>query len=221
MPKSVRTHHLASLLPGEKNFRLSKSDRAFLRDVARLSLVNKKHASNHFYSHLKTGGARSLDRLQKVGLIQKIVIRVSGKQPVVAYQFASKKIAAAFGGHLPKTGASRSDHHELITSEMFYHLDRPDSFRLPAHFSSNEKEFFTQIVDGVKKTYGVPDAVYADRSTGELVAVEADAGNYNQSQIRNKMVFWKEKGIKQLWGQPDRVNSRVNSVGDSIQVVRL
>lgn len=52
-----------------------------------------------------------------------------------------------------------------------------------------------------------PDAIYTDPVSNELVAVEADAGQYNRNQILEKITKW--VGLRQVWGQAHYVAGRV------------
>lgn len=207
-----RTKRLSDIVGKEAGtFRLSQADRDFLRDLSRVSFVSSDQAAKHHYAHLKTGGVRSLKRLEENNIIISRRVHVTGRPVVTVYEFYNQDVAKAWGGRLPKTGPSRSDFHELITSDVYFNLGRPDDFRLPFNFTKQEK---SQFISGKNKngqpaTFGIPDAMYTDRETGEVVVVEADAGNYNSQQIAKKMQFWHVRGFRQLWAQPKKTTAKV------------
>jgi len=217
-----RTKRLSGIVGKEAgSFRLSQADREFLRDLSRVSFVSFDQAAKHHYSHLKTGGARSLKRLEENKIIISRRVHVTGRPVVTVYEFYNQDVAKAWGGRLPKTGPSRSDFHELITSDVYFNLGRPEDFRLPFNFSEQEKNLFTsgkKNKNGSPSTFGVPDAMYTDQQTGEVVVVEADAGNYNSQQIAKKMQFWHVRGFRQIWAQPKRTTAKVRP-GKGVEVL--
>ena len=198
-----RTSRLSEMAGGDAAFRLTAADREFLRDLAKVQIVSFDQASKTHYAQLKTKGSRSLPRLIQAGVIKERTVYISGRRPIKAFEFASREMASAWGGRMLKTGSSRSDYHELITSEIYFQLDRPDDFRLPGKFCSND---FSLVGDHV------PDALYTDNATGELVLLEADAGNYSQQQITNKMASWQARGLRQLWAQPEKATVKINNL---------
>lgn len=210
--KNPHTRRLKELAGTRTEFRLLSADREFLRDLARVHLLSDDLASKHHYTHLKGGATRSLDRLEAAGLLEKKTLRVPGQAPVHTYQFANEAIARAWGGALPVTGAKRTDLHELISSRLYYELGRPQDFRLAADFTPGD----ITAVGGCR-----PDALYTDTDTGELVAVEADSGQYTRRQILEKMARWNAVGLsRQVWGQPTYASSRVPTL-ENVAVYRL
>ena len=196
-----RTARLTKIAGTENNkVRLTKADREFLRDLAKVQIISATQAADNHYAHLKTQGSRSLQRLVDAGIISSRKIFVTGQGQYRTYEFASHEMAVAWGGRLPSTGNSKSDYHELITSEAYFRLGRPDDFRLSHKLSKKDE---TLIGDYL------PDAVYTDQETGELVLFEADAGNYSKQQIQQKTLSWERRGLKQTWAQPKNVTSRV------------
>lgn len=192
-PKTARLVRLAGT---GANIRLSAADRGFLSDLARVQIISSDLADKHHYDHLKGGSAGSLERLEKAGLITSKTLNQSGSLPIKTYQFASEPIARAYGGRLPVTGAKRTDLHELMTTRAFYALDRPADFRLAADLTKTEIARCGSLR---------PDAVYTDPASGEMVMVEADSGQYTQSQIKDKMARWRASGnTRQVWAQPAR-----------------
>lgn len=176
--------------------RLSAADRAFLRDLARVGIIDIDTAGKHHYAHLQTGGRRSLERLEQAGLLTSRPVRGHGVN-TRAYTFAGADVARAFGGVVPVTGTKRSDLHELVTSRLFFELGRPDDFRLAADFDKRD----ALICGDVQ-----PDAMYTGPN-GETVFVEADSGQYSKAQIRHKQRAWRD--VSQVWGQPPKVAARV------------
>lgn len=209
-PRTARLVHLAGT---NANVRLSASDREFLKDLSRVQLISADLADRHHYAHQKTGSTKSLDRLERAGLLTSKTLHQTGAAPVRIYQFANKSIAGAYGGRLPVTGAKRTDLHELMSSRAYFALGRPESFKLAADFSKAEVQAFGSMR---------PDAMVIDAETGEFVAVEADAGNYNQTQIRNKIARWRASGItRQVWAQPAAARPASVPALSGIQVMRL
>lgn len=202
-PSTKRLTKLAGTGTGSK-LRLLAADRAFLRDLARVNLMSNEMAAKHHYSHLKGGCERSLARLEAAGLIKSKILRVPCRPTLKIYQFANSRIASAWGGALPVTGAKRNDLHELLSSHIYFAADRPADFRLAADFTAND----IAAVGGYR-----PDALYTDSDTGELVACEANSGHYSKSQIVKKLASWKLAGINSFaWGQPARSIDRVPEI---------
>ncbi len=195
-----KTKRLLGIAGAEKALRLTAADREFLRDLARVQIISEPQAAAHHYAHLKTRGARSLQRLRNAGLIRSRNIYVAGQGRIKTYEFSSHEMAVAWGGRLPRTGSSRSDYHELITSEAYFRLGRPDDFRLTSKFTDHDRK---QVGEHL------PDAIYSDPQTGEMVLFEADAGNYSYQQIQEKSQSWQRRGFRQTWAQPEKVTSRV------------
>lgn len=197
--KQPRTHRLLAQLPTGASVRLLAADRAFLRDLARVQLISASQADRYHYDHLKSGAARSLERLERAGLLSSKLLYVPDQAPTRIYSFASREVARAFGGDLPVTGAKRTDYHEVITSQTYFDLGRPDSFRLARYITDDER----------RAAFGgmAPDATYVDAATGELVAVEADSGHYSRAQILEKMARWQH--VRQVWAQPGHCAARV------------
>jgi hypothetical protein len=186
--------------------RLLAADREFLRDLARVNLLSGDHAAKYHYSHLKGGATRSLNRLEAAGLIESKTLRITGRSPVKTYQFSSRAMARAWGGSLPITGAKRNDLHELISSDLYFKLDRPQDFRLAADFSEAD----ISAVGGCR-----PDALYTDTTTGELVVVEADSGHYTKNQILKKIAAWESVGLSRfVWGQPHYASARIPAINN-------
>jgi len=174
--------------------RLLAADRAFLCDLSRVNLLSSDHATKHHYTHLKGGATRSLDRLVVAGLLKKKTLGIAGRPPVKIYQFATLDIAGEWGGSLPITGGRRNELHELIVSDLYFKTGRPADFRLAVRFTDLD----IKAVGGCR-----PNALYTDSSTGELVAVQADSGNFRKRQILKKLAAWEAAGLRHIvWGQP-------------------
>ncbi len=208
-----RTARLIRLAGTEANVRLSVADRDFLKDLSKVQMISSDLADRFHYSHLKGASGRSLDRLEKAGLISSKILHQAGAAPVRIYQFADKSIAGAYGGKLPVTGAKRTDLHELMATRAYFALGRPASFKLATDFTNREVQGFGSMR---------PDALYADSETGELIAVEADSGHYNQTQIKAKVARWRAAGInRQVWAQPQTARAATVPALPGIQVMRL
>jgi hypothetical protein len=98
--------------------------------------------------------------------------------------------------------------HELITSRLYFKLNRPADFRKENQFSHKDKEFIRSNIGG-HRDYK-PDALYT-RSPGEYCFVEADSGQYTRSQIAKKQVAWRQ--VQQVWGQPSNAAAPMRSGG--------
>ncbi len=197
-----KTKKLLSIAGKNNVLRLTSADREFLRDLGKVQIISANQAADHHYTHLQTKGTRSLQRLLDANIIRSRNIFVAGQGRYRTFEFSSHEMAVAWGGRLPNTGSSRSDYHELITSEAYFRLDRPSDFRLSIKLSQTDKNLIGEHL---------PDAVYTDQATGEMILFEADAGNYSNKQIQEKTLSWQRRGLKQTWAQPKKVTSRVKT----------
>ena len=213
MAGTPKTARLIRLAGANANVRLSVADRWFLKDLAKVQMISSDLADKNHYSHLKGASARSLDRLEKAGLISSKTLYQPKAEPIKIYQFADKSIAGAYGGKLPVTGAKRNDLHELMSSRAYFELGCPSTFKLATDFTKAEIAACGSMR---------PDAIYTDADTGEMVVVEADSGHYNQSQINAKVTRWRAAGLtRQVWSQPQHTNcSQVPSL-PGINIMRL
>jgi len=193
--KNPRTRYLTQLGSG-KPVRLLDADRAFMRDLAKLGILDVDIANKNHYSHLRSGAERSLERLEKAGFI-KSENTVANRQRVKVYTFASKEISKAWGGDIPIIGCRRSHYHELITSRLYYELGQPEDYRVAGNFTDQDISFCNNAK---------PDAMFTNED-GEVVFVEADSGQYTKNQIRSKMMKWQRQ--PQVWGQPSTPMCRV------------
>ncbi len=217
MRKNVRTTTIKKYLKGmeEANIRLTQRDKAFLKDLAQVRLVGAKDAQQYHYGG-KDSSQRRLQKLVEVGLLNERTVVQPGKGKVEkCYEFASDRIAKLHGGRGAGIGSKRSDLHELLVSQTYFKLGRPEGFKLGDQMTELEKKAFLQPVRG--DSSGItPDAYY--EQGGELIFVEADAGQYTKKQVMNKQMSW--TGIKQVWVQPAKANCVVPRVGD-VEVMRL
>ncbi len=194
MAGTPKTSRLIRLAGSKVSLRLSEADKAFLKDLATLQLISSDLVDQNHYAHLKGASGRSLERLEKAGLISSKRLHRKDGPPLKTWQFANQSIAGVFGGKLPVTGAKRTDLHELMTSRAYYALGRPASFKLASHFTVGEIAACGSLR---------PDALYTDTATGEMVLVEADSGQYTKSQIQDKVARWRAAGhTRQVWAQP-------------------
>lgn len=201
MKHDPHTTSLKRLAGTKTELRLHAADRQFLRDLARVNILSNDQAAKHHYGHLKGGATRTLKRLEAAGLIQGKTIHIPGRSSQRIYQFADRAIAQAWGGQLPVIGAKRNELHELIASQLYFDRGRPSDYRLAANFTDSD----IAAVGGCR-----PDALYSDPETGELVAVEADSGQYTRHQILHKIARWESVGLNRfVWGQPHYVSARV------------
>lgn len=213
MSGAPKTSRLVRLAGTNANIRLSVADRDFLKDLSRVQMISTDLADRFHYSHLKGGSNRSLERLERAGLLSSKILRQSGAPPVRMYQFADKSIAGAYGSKLPVTGAKRTDLHEMMATRAYFALDRPESFKLASDFTRSE----VSLCGSMR-----PDAMYTDPESGEVVVVEADSGNYNKTQIHAKLARWRAAGLtRQVWAQPQTVRTAQVPALPGIQVMRL
>lgn len=204
--KNPRTRYLTQL-SGGKAVRLLDADRAFMRDLAKLGILDTDIASQQHYAHLKRGAARSLERLENAGFIKSENI-VANRQRIKVYTFASKDLSKAWGGDIPIIGCRRSHYHELITSRLYYELGQPEDFRVAGNFTDQDIAFCHNAK---------PDAMFTNED-GEVVFVEADSGQYTKNQIRSKMMKWRHQ--PQVWGQPSKAMAQVPSSAQ-VQVFQI
>lgn len=201
--EKVRTGTLRQYIKDDK-IRLTDADRALFSDLAKVRIVDEKDAGFH-YENRKTPASKRLDRLAEAGILKRVDVFQPERGNFKAYQFANKDVARIMGGKLPSIGSKRNALHEVITSKLYYAVGRPDSFKLEADLSKDEKKLFsTMSVDG---TSCLPDAVFYQG--GQMVICEADSGQYTSTQIASKQAGW--SGIKQVWGQPSVAAARVHN----------
>ncbi len=213
MAGTPKTSRLIRLAGSTVSLRLSEADKSFLKDLSKVQLISSDLADQNHYSHLKGASGRSLERLEKAGLISSKRLHQKNGPPLKIYQFADKSIAGAFGGKLPVTGAKRTDSHELMTSRAYFGLGRPASFKLASHFTPGEIAACGSLR---------PDALYTDTATGELVVVEADSGQYTKSQIQDKVARWRAAGLdRQVWAQPAQAGAAKVPPLPGITVMRI
>lgn len=203
--KNTRTSTLKKYLD-DKSFRLSSDDRSFLADLAKVRIIDEKDAGQFHYTGRKTPASRRLDKLCDVGILESMTINQPGRGKFKAYTFKSDKVASLFHGKKPVIGRKRNALHEVITSRLYFAEGRPNTFVLESDFTKDQKALF-EVAGGTMQGRNAcyPDALFIEG--GELVAVEADSGQYNKSQILNKQLSW--QGIKQVWGQPAKSSARV------------
>lgn len=188
----------------DSTIRLTDADRALFSDLAKVRIIDEQDADFHFQNR-KTPASKRLDRLAEAGILKCVDVFQPGRGNFKAYTFANKDVARVMGGKLPTIGSKRNALHEVITSRLYFAAGRPDSFKLEADLSKEEKQYFSTLsVDGGSC---LPDAVFYEG--GQMVVVEADSGQYTAAQIAAKQAGW--KGIKQIWGQPSIAAARVHN----------
>lgn len=203
--KNVRTRTLKKHVGG--NLKLSANDRAFLHDLSIVGIIDEHSANHHHYSNVHKDAAKRLDRLCEYGVLERTMVHQRGKGSFKSYTFANDKVAKLFGGKRLILGGRRNAHHEVILSKIYFAEGRPESFKVESQLTSKEKDLFKKIAP-TGSDYCLPDAIYYDEG-GELVAVEADSGQYTQSQVKAKQTAW--TGLKQVWGQPQKASARVHN----------
>ena len=204
--KNVRTATLRKYIESG-TLRLSKNDREFLKDLAKISVIDEKDADKFHYKNMKTKSSRRLDDLCKAGVLEKIDVNQPGRGRFKAYTFRSEKVAKLFGGEKVKVGRKRNALHEVITSKLYFAEGCPETFKLEARFTKDERELFKLSAPSLtNRLSALPDAMYV-KPDGSIVVVEADSGQYNKQQIVSKQSAW--TGFEQVWGQPQKAAARV------------
>jgi hypothetical protein len=206
---NTRTGTLKKYIDG--NIRLSDNDREFLRDLARVGIIDAADAKKFHYQETRTNADRRLDKLCEAGLLEKVDVNQPGRGKFKAYQFKTDRIATLFGGKKPTIGRKRNALHEVITSKLFFAEGRPNTFVVEANFTKKERELFAlSSPSATGRNSSIPDAMYV-RPDGQIVVLEADSGQYNQTQIRSKQEAWSGAGFSQVWGQPTMAASKVDN----------
>lgn len=206
MKKNVRTRTLGKYI-ADSNIKLSEADREFLRDLSRVHIIDEKDIRETHYKDRKDP-LRRMERLCEAGVLEKVKVGQPGRGKFNAYTFASPQVAKLFGGKKIESASRRNALHEVITSRLYFKLERPETFTLESQFSNDLKNRFKLTAPSLTdRMSAIPDATYID-SKGEIVVVEADSGQYNKRQITSKQIAW--KGFKQVWGQPERASARVS-----------
>lgn len=213
MVNNPESYKLKSFWQGQ-GIRLSDSDRAFFQDLARVRIIGSGDANQFHYKKHHFGCKSRLEKFVRLGLIQKHSIHHPGKGHYYAYSFASHDFAKAWGGKTAVVGAKRTALHEVIVSKLYFAVGQPSSFKLESQLNSDERECFRE--KGASKPMA-PDAIMRDEY-GNIVALEADSGQYTKGQVNKKMNAW--SGIKQIWGQPLRAAARIVST-TSVSVMRF
>lgn len=204
--KNVRTATLRKYIE-DGTIRLSKNDREFLRDLAKVSIIDARDAEAHHYKSYKTSAERRLDKLCAAGVLERVDVNQPGRGKFKAYAFRTPKVASLFGGKKPIIGRKRNSLHEVLTSKLYFAEGRPETFKLESQFTQKEREMFKLSAPSLtNRNSALPDAMYINAG-GEIVVCEADSGQYNKTQIRSKQAAW--KGFKQVWGQPGKAAARV------------
>lgn len=218
MRKNVRTVTLKKYLKGldEATIRFTPRDKAFLQDLARVRLVGLKEAIEFHYGGKADSCQKRLQTFVKLGLLNERTVTQPGRGKVdKCYEFASDRIAKLHGGRTAGIGAKRSDLHELLVSKTYFKLGRPDSYKLGDEMTALEKRALLRPVLGEGEGI-TPDAYFVRK--GQIVLVEADAGQYNGRQVAHKQASWVNNA--QIWAQPEKANCRIPRIGE-IEVMRF
>lgn len=207
---NVRTGSLKKVTGG--NFRLSNDDREFLADLVKVRMISESDANDTHYAGRKTSASKRLNKLVDEGLLKRTDITVPGQGKIKAYSFADESVARKYGAKLPKISRMRNGYHELIVSRLYFAEGRPESYKIEADFSDADMNRIRRPGES-KSEMAIPDAMYLDRS-GRPVVVEADSGQYNSTQIKQKISAWSDH--KQVWGQPQARKSAVENFSDAV-----
>lgn len=200
--KNPENRKLKTFWKGQ-SIRLSDADRAFFSDLSKVRIIATTEADQFHFSKNKSGSQDRLERFVELGLLKRHSVFQPGKGSYRAYSFQDSDFARAWGGKTATIGAKRTTLHEVVVSKLYFAMDRPDSFQLEAQLSDTQRDCFRPL--GASKPMA-PDAVFTN-SQGQMVAIEADSGQYTQSQVQKKMRAW--AGIAQVWGQPLKASARI------------
>ena len=216
--RKVRTSRLRRRHGIDASIRLTKRDRAFLADLAKVGVIDVSTADRFHYAENASGSAKRLEKLAAAGILKRADIIDPSHGRISVYSFADGSVARSFGGRAAYTGSNRTTYHELLVSRAYFDLGRPEDFKLASRFSAKEMSQFgaaapvpphlrdAQTHHAVASEAAIPDAVFTD-SNGQLVVVEADSGHYTTRQIRQKQSQW--SGYRQVWVQPARPHAKV------------
>lgn len=205
---STLKKHLA--LQADAKLRFTQRDRAFLKDLAKVRMVDINDALTHHYQGKLDSCKQRLKKLVDIGLLRERTVIQPGQPITKAYEFANDKVARKYGGRASGIGSRRSEVHELLVSKSYFALNRPEDFKVGAEMTHLEKEALIGS-DGI-----TPDAYFTHN--GHLLFVEADAGQYTKKQVMNKQRNW--AGIDQIWVQPKKANCVVPT-GKNVSCIRL
>ena len=209
MNKNPRTSRLLNKARSTTSIRLSAADRTFLHDLSKALIIDETTANQWHYAERKYGARRRLDKLVEAGILERVEIGApKGIGKVVAWQFANKSVARAWGGDVPGVGVNRGHFHELLAGRAYFELGRPQEFRTASCFTLEDKRLFSGIA---------PDAI-ARGAGGETIFVEADSGHYTKTQIQQKQRAWQDR--QQFWIQPRSATARV-PLGEYVSAVRV
>jgi hypothetical protein len=207
MERNPRTWKVKTHL-SDDTIRLSQDDRQFLRDLARVQYISEDIAREQHYQDRKTAPKLRLDKLVEAGLLKRHTMHEYGKGKLAVYEFANDALAKSWGGKRSVFGSNRTLQHEVITSRLYFSLNRPADFRKENQFTAKDKQFISRRSNG-DHDYK-PDALFTV-SPGEVCFVEADSGQYSKAQIIKKQVAWQD--VRQVWGQPRNAAARIHSGG--------
>jgi hypothetical protein len=207
--RTPRTGRLLRRAESTATIRLTRSDRAFLADLSKVGVVAEADASAHHYQERKTPARRRLDALADAGILRIDEARDRDNKPIRVYTWGSDSVARAYGSRQLQHSATRSLYHELLVSRSYYAAGRPEDFRIATQFNDADRRL---LPDRGESAALLPDAMFTD-ADGSTVVVEADAGHYSSTQIREKMAAW--QGCRQLWAQPARATARVPAAPNS------
>ena len=185
------------------NFRLGKEDKLFLKDLARVRIIELNDADKHHFSCRKNGGRQRLDRLKDLGILVARDLKKTGSHNFRTYEFANEKIAKAFGGKMAVIGSKRSALHETLASKVYFTAGRPESFKISSDFKKEDIQRFRELTNNKAV---LPDALFFDEQ-GSMVIVEADSGHYTKKQVLEKQAGW--LGVKQIWSQPAQASAKI------------
>ncbi len=211
MSRTPRTGRLLKKANAEVRVRLTRHDRAFLADLAKVGVICEADASAHHYQNRTTPAKRRLNTLASAGILKIDEARDRDHRPIRVYTWSSESVAKAYGSRQLKHSATRSLYHELLVSRAYYSAGRPESYRVAVDLDKDE----LKQLPGWGNADTLPDAVFKNEA-GDLVVVEADSGHYSSTQIAEKMSAW--SGCRQLWVQPGRAHARVPTA-EHVQVL--
>ena len=217
---TARIYRLKKLLKAD-GMTITAKDKAMFHDLSKVGVLSQQQVKSH---HNQSN--ERLDKLAKAGFLKRHVSYDRKKGRVISYSFPSKRVAQVFNGFCPKL-SNRTMRHELLVSEAYFHAGKPTDFKVESRFDGRDHDLFDSklLSVGQKKEYfavehqaQLPDAIFTN-GAGDTVVVEADAGNYNRTQIDTKLKSW--QGMKQLWVQPSDKNKAIVPTQNNVELIKI
>ncbi|WP_345855775.1 hypothetical protein [Shewanella algae] len=219
-----RSFHRLKKELGCSSVRFTAKDTAMFADLAKVGILSAEQmASNHYHENRKP--QERISKLVEAGLLKEKITYDRKRGKIVAYTFASRRVARVFGGWCPNIG-NRTVLHEVMVSEAYFRAGKPADFQVASRFDEqthNEFNSFANKIGIAKPEFSIPmesclpDAIYTD-SGGNTVVVEADAGSYDKEDVTRKATSW--SNYKQLWIQPNKCRAPITGT-ENMELIKF